>query len=499
MDKIKLIYADFLDGLNDSERSILQNFFSEFDLNFAISAPDRRRIREDFEMAIIALAERGVSIKEATERLSLSNLGGFYARPSVMWFPLDDAAKIYPISMDHETQNLFRLSIYFKEDIIPELMQMALTFTIKRFPAFATCLKKGFFWHYLDAVKKRFVLEQEQDIPCQPIKVSISGSGSFRLCYFGNRLSAEFFHVLTDGTGGMIFLKAIAAEYLRLLGVLPDEGEESDVWDVNETPMIEEFENAFVKVERAKNASGFVDKKAVQMSGRLSRLRPCRMLHFKMPTDKLLSAARGLGTTVTVYLLTQMFLSCSAATDELTGDINIQVPVNMRKFYPSKTVRNFAMFCGIRVPIEKISDRVALSREIAEQIEKKATEESMHEMITAACSIVGALRYIPLIIKQPVAKAVYGFLGDKNCTTTLSNLGVVKMPRPFYDHIESMDFCLGAPELNRLACAAVTFGNVTTLSITKNTADPTFEERMYKLLSEDGISVAVEGSGFYGN
>ena len=500
MDRITIEYQQFLDTLSDRERSSLSDFFSGFDLNFAVSGPDRRRFREDFEFAIMALYERGVDIDEAISRLSLENLGGFYARQSVMWFPLDDAAKIYPISMEHGVQNLFRLSVYFKEDVVPAVLQMALTFTVKRFPGFATTLKKGFFWHYLDAVKKRYTLAEENDVPCQPIRISLSGSSSFRLIYYKNRVSAEFFHVLTDGTGGMIFLKAIAAEYLRILhGVTPSHDEMGDLWDVNDTPMLEEFENAFVKIERAKSSGGFIQRRAIQMSGALEYRRPCRILHFKMPTSALKDAAKKINSTVTVYLLSKMFLACSAATDELSGDINIQLPVNMRKFYPTSTVRNFSMYCGIRLPVERITDKPELSEEIAAQIAEKADREPMHEMITSAVKLVSALRFIPLTIKAPVAKLVYGFLGDKTCTTTFSNLGLVSMPESLSEYIESMDFCLGAPESNRLAVAAVSFGGVTTFSITKNTADPTFEEKMYKYLSDDGISVTVEGSAFYEN
>ena len=497
METVKIAFYGFLDSLCEEDREKINRFFSEFDLNFSLSKAEKRKFKYDFERAICALYERGTSIDEALERLALANLGGYYARTSVMWFPLDDAAKIYPISMEHGRQMMFRLSVYFKEDVIPEILQMALTFTIKRFPSFATCLKKGVFWYYLDAVKKHFSIEEENDVPCQPINVSISGSNSFRLMYYKNRVSAEFFHVLTDGTGGIVFLKAIAAEYLRLLGVKVSKEDMGDLCDVNAIPMREEFENTFVTVEKAKSGSGFVDKPALQMNGKLSHRKPCRILHFKMDSKKLHDVAKSCGATVTCYLLAQMFLACSSATDELSGEINIQVPVNMRKFYNSKTLRNFSMYCGVRIPVESIKDKETLIPEIAAQLEAKANKESMHEMITAAVNLVSAIRLIPLVIKQPVAKMVYGFLGEKIYTTTLSNLGVVKMPRAYAEHIEYMDFCLGAQQLNRLACAVVTFGNVTTFSISKMTADPTFEDRMYKFLTEDGIDVEVEGSEFY--
>jgi NRPS condensation-like uncharacterized protein len=343
-------------------------------------------------------------------------------------------------------------------------------------------------------VKRRFSIEEEHDILCQPIKVSMSGSQSFRLMYHKNRVSAEFFHVLTDGTGAMAFFKSLISEYLRLYGVKAPLG---DIWNVNDTPTNEEFENAFVKVEKSKNSSGFVDKTAVQMNGRLTRRRPCRILHFKMNASRLHEVAKAHGATVTSYLLMQMFYACSAATDELTGDLNIQLPINMRKFYPSKTVRNFSMYCGIRIPIEKIGSKEELLAEIKAQIAEKAEKEKMREMITAAVNLVSSIRLIPLVIKQPIAKLVYGLLGEKIYTTTFSNIGVVHFPEEMLEHIDSMDFCLGAQVTNRLACAAITCGNVTTFSISKMTADPSFEEKLYQLLINDGIETEVEGSEYY--
>ena len=491
---IKSEFSVFVQGLTDAEQKLIKHFFAEFDLHFLISKKDKKQFRADFEAAIMLLYKQGVGVEEILSRLALSNLGGFYARPSTVWFPLDDAAKIYPISMEHGRQQVFRLSVSLKEEVSPILLQMALSFTVKRFPSFATTLKKGVFWHYLDAVKKHFPIEEEHDVPCQPIKVSLSGSQPFRLMYYKNRISAEFFHVLTDGTGAMIFLKVLLSEYLRLCGITATE---SDIWNANDTPTNEEFENAFVKTEKADSSSGFVDKSALQMSGKLAARKPCRILHFKMNATELHRVAKLHGATVTAYLLMQMFYAAQAATDELTGDLHIQVPVNMRKFYPTKTVRNFSMYCGVKIPVEKIGNKEEMIAEINAQLAEKSAKDKMREMITAAVNLVSSIRMIPLVIKQPIAKTVYGFLGETLYTTTFSNLGVVNMPKEFCEHIESMDFSLGAQMTNRLACTAITCGNVSTFTISKMTADPTFEEKMYQLLLDDGIAVAVEGSEYY--
>lgn len=488
-------FEEFVEGLDETGAEKMTAFWKEFDSHCLLRKKEKEKLKKDFENGILYYYKIGVGLESALAFLSPLNLGGFYARPAVLWFPLDDAAKIYPLSMEHGRMSVFRLSVYLKEEIAPELLQMALSFTIKRFPSFATTLKKGFFWHYLDTTKRRFCVERENDVPCQPLQVSLSGSQSFRVLYYKNRISVEFFHVLTDGTGGMAFLKTLLSEYLRLSGV--EITADENLWDVNETPIAEETENAFSKVERSQNASGFVNKLAVQMNGRLSKIKPCRILHFKLNVDELKSVAKRYGATVTVYLLSLMFLAGKSATDDLHGETSIQVPINMRKFYPSKTARNFSMYCGIRLPIEEIGDREKLIQEIKTQIEEKLSKEAMTEMVTATEKMVGLMRFIPLMVKQPVAQTLYGFLGDKSFTNTLSNLGVVRIPKEMAERVESMDMVLGTAIINRASCSLITVNDVATFSISKSTVDPSFEEKMYELFVADGLTVETEGSDYY--
>ncbi len=483
-------------NLSEEEKASLDVFYKDFQNHCYLTKKDNKKLWEDFKKAIIYYLNNGFCLSDALNLLDVKFLGGFYARPPMLWFPLDDAAKIYPISMDHGRMNMFRLAVNLKNPVVPELLQMALNFTIKRFPSFATTLKKGTFWHYLDAAKKRFSAEPETDIPCQPMAVSKSGSEAFRVLYYGNRISVEIFHILTDATGGMTFLKTLVSEYIRLTGadVVPD----GDLWDINQTPELEEFDNAFSKVEGSENSSGFVDKPALQMSGRLSNNSPCRLLHFKMNVNDLKSGAEKYNVTVTSYMLSLMFLASKSATDELSGEMSFQVPVNMRKFYPLKTVRNFSMYCGVRLPLEEITDMNEITKKVSVQLKEKTSKEVMSEMLTSTKNLVRLLKFVPLGIKQPVAKMVCGFLGDRIFTSTLSNFGIVNLPSTVAEHIENIEFALGGNSINRVSCAMVTFNNTVTFSISKMTADPSFEERLYDLLCLEGVDVSVEGSELYG-
>lgn len=488
-------FEQYSQSLPEADQKELALFFADLSSHVMLARAEKLKIRADFENALLYYAAAGLPFRTALERLEIANLGGFYARPAILWYALDDAAKIYPLSMKHGQMSVFRLSVYFKENVVPELLQMALTFTIKRFPSFATTVKKGVFWHYLDTAKRRYTVEPESGMPCRPLQISRSGSQSFRVEYHEKRLSVEYFHILTDGSGGMTFLKTLTAEYLRLLGVEPSQAE--GVLNINDLPTKSETANEFWRAHKTETISGFVDKPALQMSGRSSRTKPCRVLHFKMDASSLKQAAQAKNATITAYLLAQLFVAGKSATDEQTGEISIQVPVNMRKFYPVDTVRNFSMYCGIRLPIAEITEAEAIIAEISQQLTEKTSQQNMSEMMASTEHMVSMMRYIPLFIKAPAAKVIYGFLGDKIFSNTLSNLGVVKMPGQMAAHIDCMDFVLGTSITNRAGCALVTFGNTAMLSISKMTADPSFEEKLYSLLLADGITPIVEGSEPY--
>lgn len=490
-------FIEFKGSLSETDIELLNSFYNGFYQRCLVSKSDIKKIMIDFENAILYYASKGFSLEKALKLLDPSNLGGFYARPSLLWFPLDDSAKIYPMSLEHDRMPVFRLSAYMASDVVPELLQMALTFTIKRYPSFATTLKKGVFWHYLDTTKRRFVVQEEVDVACRPLKIGRSGSQSFRVIYYKNRISVEFFHVLTDGAGGMEFLKSLLSEYIRLLGA--DIKDLGSIWNVNDTPEIEETTNEFARVKHSESTSGLINKHVLQMNGKLTRIKPNQIIHFKMNSLVLKEIAKKYNTTVTVYLLAVMFLAIKSATDSLEGDVSVQVPVNMRKFYSSKTVRNFAMYCSIKLNIKDIKQIEDLAAEINSQLIEKANKEKMSEMVTSTNKLVRSIRLIPLFIKLPIAKKLYGFLGDQAFTSTLSNLGVIDMPKEYEKYILSMDFVLGTAPNNRAICGLVTYNNISTLSISKMTKDPTFEEKFYELLLSEGLEVEVEGSDVYEN
>lgn len=489
-------FEQIIETLPLPQQQLVEAFFIELSTRIVLVPSEKRKIVADFQAAIVYYLKQGIKLEEALLRLDVKNLGGFYSRPPSRWFSLDYAARIYPLSLAHGQISLFRLSVYLKSDVVPEVLQMALTFTIKRFPQFATTLKKGFFWHYLDSTKGHYNIQAEVSRPFVPIRVSLTGSKTFKVLYFHNRISVEIFHALTDGSGGMVFLKTLVREYFRLLGV--ESSLDDTTFDINVAPDNAEDNNEFANAPKTQ-ASGFINKKSLQMSGKLTRVKPCQVLHFKMDSRKLVEVAKANHTTVTGYIITQMMIADKYAIEANSGDITVQIPINMRKFYPSKTIRNYSMYFGVRLPIKEVTTTENIINEVNRQLKENSTKEKMTEMVYSTRQMVRKLNFIPLFIKTPIARRVYGFIGERSYTNALSNLGVITFPPELAPHIDSLDFILGTSVLNRASCTLISFANTTTLSISKITLDSAYEERLLSLLEADNIPLTIEGSDVYEN
>ncbi len=477
-----------------SEQKAVMPFLTDVRARLNVSRKHTEQLLEDHIHALMYYKEHGLSVQEAIARLAPAKLSDFYLVERSDWYPLDHAAKIYPLSMSMKRMMVFRLSGYLKKPVVPEILQMALTYTIKRFPYFATTIKCGFFWHYMDSAMRRFAVRPETKLPCSIMRVNAVASPSLRVVYFGNRISVEFFHILTDGFGASVFLRTLLREYLGLLGnaIPATEG----VFEASEPPEPHEWSDDFAIGDRSQGAHGFMDKRAVQLRGMLPYEQPNRVLHYNLSISALHRRAKEKGVTITALMLGYLMLACKEACVPFgKRKIQIQLPVNMRKYYPSQTLRNFSLYCSVRLHPSEITTLDEMLPVIAAQIAEGGSKERLDETMHLSRRLVRFLRFVPLTIKRPIAYFIYGALSDSVFTTTLSNLGPMRIPPEMEPFIEKFDFVLGPPITNKASCAICSFGDRLVFTVTKNTAVTTLEDALYRLLKEDGFEPFMEGSG----
>ncbi|MBQ7034077.1 MAG: hypothetical protein IJN25_10525 [Clostridia bacterium] len=454
---------------------------------------ETKALKEDFLRLFAFYAKNGMDAKAIEARIGDDILGSFYRPASPgQWYRLDSAAKVYPLSMTHTHMTVFRVSAYMQETVEPAVLQVALLSTVKRFPVFSTAVRRGIFWHYFDAVRCRFAVRPEEAPPCSSFDLGHRQTPCFQVLYYKDRISLEIFHALTDGTGAMVFLQTLVKEYLRLLG--HSAAENVNLPRLSDCPREEETENAFSRAEKQHKGSGFLQKPALQPGAGRAKRKNARILHFIMPTASLVDAAKKADCTVTLLLTRVLFAAVKETVllAEPKDLMQVQIPVNMRRFYPSETLRNFSLYAVISVPYGADTN-ASLLPELSRQLAAQTSEESLAQMLYSANQLASGrlVRMIPLVLKNFVLKKIYGFLGERVLSSTLSNLGRVEAD--FGTHVRFFDFVLGPSCKTNTKCTLVSYKDTAVLTVTDSMKDIQFVSTVAGELTKMGIPFQIEG------
>ncbi len=420
------------------------------------------------------------------------------------WEKLDNAAKIYPAAMSNNWTALFRVSAELSEPVDPAILARAQQTVLKRFPSFSLRLRRGLFWYYLERLDGAPDIQPDVANPCVRMDMRSNGGFMFRTRYYQCRIAVEIFHVLTDGTGGMIFLKTLVAEYLRLkYGA--DIPCECGVLDCREQPLADEMTDSFGEYARRATAKRH-EIAAYRLRGTVVEPHFLNVITGILPADAVSAKAKSYGATVTEYIASVLVMSiCTLQQRELSlrrrhQPVKVSIPVNLRRYYPTNTLRNFASYVNIGVD-SKLG--VYSFEEILGLIKSYMKIETNEKMLNAKIATNVAsernplLRLTPLVIKDAVMKAVFLLTGDRYSSTTLSNLGRTQLPQAMQQYVTRLDFMLGPMSLNPVTAACVSYNNVMTLNFTRTVTETDLERIFFTNLVKMGIPVKIESNQRY--
>ena len=377
---------------------------------------------------------------------------------------LDNSAKIYPAIRTKKWSSMFRLSVTLTEPVDLDILQSALDVTVKRFPSIAMGLKKGFFWYRLEEIDKAPHVIPECWYPCSSMTKEEVRNCAFRVMYHESRISVEFFHSLTDGNGGLIFLKTLTAEYLsQKNGVnIPFE---MGVYDRAETPKESEFEDSFLKnngsVSKSRREKDSYNIRGTKTDGFLY------LTTGIIQINDIIKVSKQHNVTLTTFLVSVMIYSAMKLQDVETPcrskqkPVKIMIPVNLRNYFNSNSMRNFVLY-------------------ITPGIEANAGEKN------------NFLKILPLFIKNIAMKIIYTSVGEKKSCLTMSNLGIVKIPEEMECFVDRFDFTLGAQLKGVNNCGILSYKDKIYINMIRSIEEPKLEDMFFSNLSGMGIDVLIE-------
>lgn len=418
------------------------------------------------------------------------------------WMRLDNAAKIYPAARSQNWSNIFRLSASLKEEINTAVMQSALDVTVRRFPSIAARLRRGTFWYYLQQLEQAPVIRQELSYPLARMSRAEARQCALRVIVYRNRVAVEFFHSLTDGNGGLVFLKTLVAEYLlqRYNVRVPTE---KGVLGRLEEPSPEELEDSFQKYAGSVSASRKEDD-AWRLTGTPEPDGFLNLTCLELSSQAVLEKAHEYGVTVTAFLCAAMMQALQRLQKEQVPDIRrrkaikVQLPVNLRTLFPSSSLRNFALYTT-----PQISPRLGeygfeeICQVVKHWMGLDITPRQMGMKIAANVNSerMLAVKLMPLFLKNIVMKAIYHAVGERKACLCLSNLGVVKLPAEMTEYVERMDFILGVQATAPYNCGVLSYGDKLYVNFIRNTREPQLEEAFFRVMRELGLEVTVRSNG----
>ena len=420
---------------------------------------------------------------------------------SLRWMRLDNAAKIYPAAKRRNWNNFFRISATLTEPIDTGVLASALDVTARRFPSIAVRLRRGVFWYYLEEIPKTPSIQPEKSCPLAHAPFHEVRQCAFRVLVYKNRVAVEFFHALTDGTGALVFVKTLLAEYLSEKYGLSVPAEKGVLGRLEE-PSPEELEDSFAHYAGDVTASR-AESTAYHLSGTPERDGYKNLVTMMIPAEKLRACAKEHGVSVTELLCAAMMQAIGELQAEKVPNVRhrkpvkVLIPVNLRNLFPSRSLRNFASY--ITPEIDPRMGDCSFSELCSLVHHKMGLENNRRTMRAKFAANVASerspiLRVMPLFIKNIAMKAVFDAVGECKSCLCLSNLGRVELPEVMVPYVQRMDFIIGVQARAPHDCGVVTWGDTVYINCIRSIQEPELEYRFYRVLHRLGLPVKVESN-----
>ncbi len=414
------------------------------------------------------------------------------------WSRLDNASKIFLAARSSRDSKVFRLSCELREDVQAELLQQALDETLRDFPLFRSCLRRGIFWYYLEDCADRPLVQEEKDLPCSPLYRPDKPGLLFRVLYYRRRIHLEVFHSLTDGTGALWFLQALLVRYLVLeKGRALTEEEQQFLNPPYLEQMNEDsFSRLFSHQSRKQRTKVPRKKRSVyRVKGSRTPDKRLNIVEFQLSLKEALARSKALDVTLTIYLTALFVQGVFQRMPECEKDkqLTISVPINLRKRYGSYSARNFFAAVTLQLQPEELeSGLTTICRRLSEELQKKSSAEFLdrHLAQLQAYEENPFLRIMPRVLKDPIL-AFFNHRGNRDISLSISNLGQLKLPSGLMPELEAASLAV-AVQRPQLCC--ISSGDVLTVVLLSPFLERDWQELTLNLLRAEGFTVSSDAN-----
>lgn len=407
------------------------------------------------------------------------------------WLMLDNAATIYPSIREENWDFVYRVSVVFKDKVNPDILQKAVDDIMPRFPSFSVKLKSGFFWNYFEVQDGTIKVEKERQFPCQ--KFAKDAKYMVRVLYFERRIAVECFHAIADGRSSLKFLNSIIKRYIELLGVKIS-GEEGCL-NYKDKPQREELQDSFFEYCDKSNKLAHKEVSAYRIRGTNEDSGVVNSTIGIMSVSQLKDLAKQENCKLFEYLIAVLAYSIWKRARNPQKPVKISVPIDLRRFFETDTLRNFSAYLNVEIPPAS-SYQLQDIIEIVKREFCKITKERMQSFINSNVAMQKNIfiKIVPLVIKNPIIRLCFKVWGESYQTLSVSNLGSVSVPKEFAEYIDLYECNLGRPKYNSKSVGLISYGDKMVWTFSSKIKENTTEKDFFKLLAQLGADIEIDSN-----
>ena len=357
-------------------------------------------------------------------------------------FATDNSAILYLALIRKHHTNIFRFTVTMTETIDPALLQAAVNRVYRRFPTIFAGLQQMFFQYAQVPAETAPEVAPDPGLLINMSRAEISRCAC-RVYYQEKQIILEGFHAVTDGYGMVAAFSTVTAEYLHLrYGISVPVG--YTVFDLSEDVKEEETEDSYLKYADAKPLH-LPSRYSYQLPGMHPKCGPVRRETLVYPVDVLLNGARKYGVSITALLSAVMASSIMELQhrrkEKQMRPVRIMVPIDLRKIFPSKTLRNFILYA---LPTMEVSEYGCSIQELAHRFSRQIKAHLQRDNLAGIIAYNvktqrnPLFRMLPSGLKCGLMRLAYSFFGESNSSLTMTNLGNIVLPEIMLPYVDSI-------------------------------------------------------------
>ncbi|MBR6800928.1 MAG: hypothetical protein IKM61_04180 [Eubacteriaceae bacterium] len=400
-------------------------------------------------------------------------------------YNLDNSAIMHMATLRKDHANSFRIVYTLKEAVRPEILQEAINNITPRFPTIIAGVKNGFFRHKVVPSEIPPTAKFEDECLKTMSRREVREC-AVRFFYKENRIIAEFFHSMTDGYGGTVLMNTLLGEYFRIRYSM----------DIHTNDMILRCDEDAQEKEQQDDFFTYAGETSAPLRHHSVYQIPGTIITgHKIATDTtiynadtILSAAHKHNVSVTTFLCGILMKAVMESHRRRTGEsiqkpVQVMVPINLRKLFPSKTLRNFSLYA---LPhISESDNKKPFSEMLADiknQMKKEFSRETIEKTITTHTKAEKNISLVPLWIKCMALRFINDKFGECNSCISLSNLGNISLSSELDEYVENMHLILTPRRKSPYNCGVVSFCGMMSITFSRICIENDLAEIFFEIL-----------------